>query len=103
MLSEYCDLCMVCQKPAEVFCSCNETLRYCNKDYKSKHKKIEGIHVPTNLAKRRQEINEQYLSSIHKIKEAQKQILTKSKYLIDIVSYITKSKIKVIQNSFQNC
>ena len=43
------DICLECKNLAEVSCSCDNSLRFCSKDYLFIHKPTKGVHEPIEL------------------------------------------------------
>ena len=69
------DICEVCQKSAEITCSCDTSVRYCSKDYVFVHKLSRENHIPIELSKRRQEIYQKFISTIKTLNEVKFQII----------------------------
>ena len=97
------DICEVCQKSAEITCSCDTSVRYCSKDYVFVHKLSRENHIPIELSKRRQEIYQKFISTIKTLNEVKFQIINKSDQLVHIIQLITSKKISLIKKIIDAC
>ena len=48
------DICKLCKESSEVICSCDDSLRFCTKEYSSIHKLTKGDHVSFELKIKKQ-------------------------------------------------
>ena len=50
------NICLVCKDSADVYCTCDSSLRFCCKDYLFYHKPTKGSHQPIDLINKSEEI-----------------------------------------------
>ena len=91
------ELCIVCHKPAEVTCGCDDSIRLCFRDFTFNHIKTKGSHDCIDLAERRKSISQRFKSFLVYSSNIKKKILLKSTQLIHIIESITKSMLSSIQ------
>ena len=65
-------ICEICKKEAEVFCSCDASHQYCYRDFFKVHLKTQGEHNEIEIAKRIEEINQIFTSTIESLKKVKK-------------------------------
>ena len=90
------DICEVCKKPVQVFCSCETSYLYCYQDFFGVHQKGKGKHNEIDLPTKRQEINQKFVSIIENLKKVKIEIISRSNELINIIQVITKSRLSCI-------
>ena len=56
-LRSFTNICEVCKNFAEVCCSCDDSLKFCSKDYLLVHKEANKDHEAINLFTNTQEVN----------------------------------------------
>ena len=75
------NICETCNKSGEVYCVCDNSLRFCLKDNLFLHKPIERNHESIELSTKSIHCNE-------KSKKVKSQIISKSNQLIGIIQLI---------------
>ena len=95
--------CIICQKPAEVTCVCDYSLRLCFRDFSLKHIKTNGPHECIDLEEARNSFDQRFKSFVDHSNNIKKEILSKSGQLIRIIKLITKSKLSIISNNIHSC
>ena len=96
-------ICETCNEAAEVFCSCDASHQYCYRDFVNVHQKTKGEHIGIDIAKRLQEINQTFISTIGSLKKVEKEIISRSNKMIQIIKIITKSKLSCIEKYIDCC
>ena len=96
-------ICEVCQKKAKVFCSCDTSHQYCYRDFVKVHLKTNGKHNEIDIATRKEEINQKFLSTIESLKKIKMEIISRSNEMIRIIQIITKSKLSNIKKYIDCC
>ena len=91
------DICEICKMIAQVSCSCNNYHRFCLRDYLFTHNRIEGSHIPINLALRKEEISQKFNSTIKNLKLVKSKIISKTNQLIHIIQLIATQQISIIK------
>ena len=97
------DICEVCKKPVQVFCSCETSYLYCYQDFFGVHQKGKGKHNEIDLPTKRQEINQKFVSIIENLKKVKIEIISRSNELINIIQVITKSRLSCIEKYIDSC
>ena len=90
-------ICKVCKKAADVYCSCNISHQYCYRDFVELHQKNNGIHSGIDIAPRRKEIKQIFISTIENLNKVKKEIISRSNEMIENIQIITKSKLSCIK------
>ena len=88
---------------AQVSCSCNNYHRFCLRDYLFTHNRIEGSHIPINLALRKEEISQKFNSTIKNLKLVKSKIISKTNQLIHIIQLIATQQISIIKKNIVGC
>ena len=96
-------ICKTCNKAAEVFCSCDASHQYCYRDFFKVHQKTKGEHNDFEIAKRLKEINQTFISTIGSLKKVEKEIISRSNKMIQIIQIIAKSKLSCIKKYIDCC
>ena len=80
------NICEICKKKAEVFCSCDASHQYCYEDFFKVHVKTQGEHNEIEIATRLEEISQTKLKSFKfskNVEEIQKQLQTNFNLLLE--------------------
>ena len=95
------DICITCKKPAEVACSCDNTLRFCYKDFFEVHKYTQGTHLNIDLDTMKH--NKKLIFTIENLNRVKSQIISNSNKLIHIIDFIATKKITIIKKCIDAC
>ena len=97
------NICIVCKEPAKVFCSCDTSRLYCYKDFLNSHESTIGLHKKIDIASKRQELNQKFISTIQNLHKTKTKVISRSNKLINIIQLVAKSKLSSIEKYIDCC
>ena len=76
---------------------------YCYRHFVSDHLKTQGEHNGIDIATRLEEINQTFISTIGSLKKVEKEIISRSNEMVQIIQIIAKSKLSCIEKYIDCC
>ena len=77
--------------------------RYCYKDFVKVHQKTKGEHNEIDIATRRQEIKQKFVSTIENLDKVKREVISRSNELFRFIQIVKKSTLDIIQNYIDSC